>query len=75
MDLSILLSFGNLSSFAIFGISGTVNGFSMLHLFCLEILLASSVIDPDQMPCLEASDLGLHCLHMSPKMAIWSKKG
>ena len=32
-------------------------------------------VDPDQMPQLAASELGLHCLHNTPKQVSGQKKG
>ena len=42
-----------------------VGTFVAFILFLMEVLLANSV-DPDQMPHYVASDLGLHCLPMTP---------
>ena len=40
------------------------------NVFCIEIPVSKSV-NPDQMPHFVASELGLHCLHMSPnKLAV-----
>ena len=39
---------------------------SFLLFFAQKFLYANSV-DPDQTPHFAASELGLHCLHMSPK--------
>ena len=38
----------------------------ILQYFAKKFLLTNSV-DPDQMPHCAASDLGLHCLHNTPK--------
>ena len=40
---------------------------SILSLFCfLRKILLANTVDPDQMPHYVASDLGLHCLPMTP---------
>ena len=53
-----------------------------LTVFCLDFPISSA--DPDQMPCLAASDLGLHCLHNKLKrvyglkrvnVALWDNTG
>ena len=50
-----------MSSFVILGVAGL---FSRLFLFLKQILLADNV-DPYQTPHHVASDLGLHCMHIS----------
>ena len=56
--------------------SGDSGGFSLFNIFCTKIPVSKS-IDPDQMPYSAASELGLHCLHMSSKwlQIIMGKRG
>ena len=50
-----------------------MNAFTVT-VFCIEIPEANSA-DPDQMPHFAASELGLLCLHMSPKWVYVPKMG
>ena len=51
-----------------------MNVFTILLNFSEKFLYANSV-DQDQMPHSAASDLGLHCLHISPKQVFQLRKG
>ena len=46
----------------------------MIFFFLIQSWIKQSVtnnVDPDQTPHSAASELGLHCLHMSHKMDAW----